>query len=97
MKLYAGFDNEQFERNRQDRRDTTTIRLWFTVRTRLGDIADLHINLFADDRDGSTYEAVVNPVAPENPLMRKYNMADRQRNGARLHGSVFASQRADIG
>ena len=97
MKLYAGFDNEQFERNRQDRRDTTTNRLWFTVRTRLGDVADLHLNLFADDRDGSTYQTVVNPLAPENPLMRKYNMADRQRNGARLHGSVFSSQRADLG
>jgi len=97
MKLYAGFENEQFERNRQDRSDTTTNRLWFTVRTRLGDMADLHINLFADDRDGSTYETVVNPLAPENPLMRKYNMADRQRNGARLHGSVFSSQSADFG
>ena len=97
MKLYAGFDNEQFERNRQDRTDTTTNRLWFTVRTRLGDIADLHVNVFADDRDGSTYESVVNPLAPENPLMRKYNMADRQRKGARLNGSVFASQRADFG
>ena len=97
MKLYAGFDNEQFERNRQDRTDTTTNRLWFTLRTRLGDIADLHINLFADDRDGSTYETVLNPLAPENPLMRKYNMADRQRSGARLHGSVFAGQRVDVG
>jgi MtrB/PioB family decaheme-associated outer membrane protein len=97
MKLYAGFDNEKFERNRQDRTDTTTNRLWFTLRKRLGDTADLHINLFADDRDGSTYETVVDPLAPENPLMRKYNMADRQRSGARLHGSVFASQRLDVG
>jgi MtrB/PioB family decaheme-associated outer membrane protein len=97
MKLYAGFDNERFERNRQDRKDTTTNRLWFTLRTRLGDIADLHANIFADDRDGSSYQAVDNPLAPENPLMRKYNMADRQRSGARLHGSVYASQRMDFG
>jgi MtrB/PioB family decaheme-associated outer membrane protein len=97
MKLFAGFENEQFERNRQDRTDTTTNRLWLTVRTRLGDIADLHVKLFADDRDGSNYETVVDPLTPENPLMRKYNMADRQRSGARLHGSVFASDRADFG
>ena len=97
MKLYAGFDNEHFERNRQDRKNTTTNRLWFTLRTRLGEIADLHMNIFADDRDGSSYQAVENPLAPENPLMRKYNMADRQRNGARLHGSVYASQSTDFG
>jgi len=97
MKLYAGFDNEKFERNRQERTNTTTNRLWFTIRTRLGDIADLHMNLFADDRDGSTYEATVNPLTPENPMMRKYNMADRQRNGARLHGSVFVGERSDFG
>ncbi len=96
-KLYAGFDNERFERNRQDRTDTTTNRLWFTVRTRLGDVADLHVNLFTDDRNGSTYETVIDPLAPENPLMRKFNQADRERNGARLHGSVYASQRADFG
>jgi len=97
MKLYAGFDNERFERNRQDRKRTTSNRWWFAMRTRLGQIADLNLNVFADDRDGSSYEIVDNPLAPENPLMRKYNMADRQRNGARLHGSVYASPKTDFG
>ena len=96
-KLYAGFDNNRFERNQQDRKSTTSNRLWFALRTRLGKIADLNLNVFADDRDGSSYEIVDNPLAPENPLMRKYNMSDRQRNGARLHGSVYASQSTDFG
>jgi len=34
LKLYAGLDNERFERNRQDRSRTTTNRLWFRLRSR---------------------------------------------------------------
>jgi MtrB/PioB family decaheme-associated outer membrane protein len=97
MKLYAGLDNERFERNRQDRSRTTTNRLWFRLRSRLGDNADIDLDLFAEDRDGSSYETVDNPAAPENPLMRKYNIADRERTGFRLHGSIFGGERSDFG
>jgi MtrB/PioB family decaheme-associated outer membrane protein len=97
VKLHAGFDTQRFERNNQDRERTTTNRLWFRLRTRLGDNADLDIDLFADDRDGSTYATVNNPAAPENPLMRKYNMADRKRTGLRAHGSIFGGARTDFG
>jgi len=97
MKLYAGFDTRRFERNRQDRSRTTTNHLWFRLRTRLGDTADLDVDLFAEDRDGSSYTAVDNPVAPENPLMRKYNMADRERTGIKLRGSIYGGERSDFG
>jgi MtrB/PioB family decaheme-associated outer membrane protein len=97
MKLYAGFDNDRFERNMQDRNRTTTNRLWARLRTRLGATADLDVDLFTEDRDGSTYSVIDNPAAPENPLMRKYNMADRKRDGVRLRGSVFAGERSDFG
>ena len=97
MKFYAGFDNERFERNRQDRSHTTTNRIWLRLRTRLGSRADLDTDLFTEDRDGSVYETVDNPAAPENPLMRKYNMADRDRDGIRLRGTVYAGERTDFG
>ena len=97
VKLYAGLDNENFERTRQDRTRTTTNLLWFRLRTRLGDNADLDLDLFAEDRDGSDYDTVDNPAAPENPLMRKYNMANRERTGFRLHGSIFGGERTDFG
>jgi MtrB/PioB family decaheme-associated outer membrane protein len=97
MKLFAGFDNRRFERDRQDRGRTTTNNLWFRLRTRLGRYADLDVDLFSEDRDGSTYTAVATPASPENPLMRKYNMADRQREGVRLRGSVYGGERTDFG
>jgi len=97
MKLHAGFDTERFERNRQDRSRTTTNRVWFRLRTRLGHNADLDVDLFTEDRDGSDYQVTDNPTAPENPLMRKYNMADRERDGIRLRGSIYGGERTDFG
>ena len=97
MKMFAGFDNERYERNRQDRSRTTTNRAWFRLRTRLGQRADLDADLFAENRGGSEYTVTDNPAAPENPLMRKYNMADRERNGIRLRGSMYGGERVDFG
>ena len=97
LKFYAGFDNERFERNRQDRKRTTTNRLWFRLRSRLGQSSNLDFDVFTEDRDGSTYSTVPNPAAPENPLMRKYNMADRERSGMKLRGSVYPGNRSDFG
>jgi len=96
-KFLGGFDTERMERNRQDRSRTTTNRLWFRMRTRLAANADLDVDLFAEDRNGSVYEPVAKPGAAENPLMRKYNMADRQRNGIKLRGSVYPGERSDLG
>ena len=97
MRLYLGIDNERFDRSRQDRRRTDTNRFWITFRTQFGQRADASVDGFLESRDGSTYETVINPLAPENPLMRKYNMADRDRNGLRLHGTIFGGERSDFG
>jgi MtrB/PioB family decaheme-associated outer membrane protein len=96
-RLYAGLDTERFDRNKQDRSRTTTNRLWFRMRTRLNQTSNLNLDLFSEDRSGSTYSSTSNPAAPENPLMRKYNMADRQRNGLKVRGTVFAGDNSDFG
>jgi MtrB/PioB family decaheme-associated outer membrane protein len=97
MKFHAGFDNQRFDRSDQDRDHTTTNRLWFRFRTRIGDDADLDVDVFTEDRDGSTYTASANPAATENPLMRKYNMADRERSGIKFRGSILGTERSDFG
>jgi MtrB/PioB family decaheme-associated outer membrane protein len=97
VQAQIGFDNERFERERQDRSRTTTNRLWVQFRTRPVDGVTLNVDLFADDRDGSGYNTVENPAAPENPLMRKYNMADREREGVKFRGSVYRWQHVDLG
>ena len=96
-RLHAGFDTKRFDRNNQERDRTTTNRLWFRMRTRLARSSTLDLDLFSEDRDGSDYQAISTPGAPQNPLMRKYNMADRQRTGIKLRGSIFTGENSDLG
>jgi MtrB/PioB family decaheme-associated outer membrane protein len=96
-RLHAGIDTERMERDSQDRSRTNTDRLWFRMRTRLGQRSSLDLDLFTEDRGGSTYTPQSGPGAPENPLMRKYNMADRERRGMKLRGSVYAGDNSDFG
>jgi MtrB/PioB family decaheme-associated outer membrane protein len=97
LKLQGGANTERFVRNRQDRIRTTTDRLWAGLRSRVGSGANVSAEAFIEDRGGSDYETVVNTAAQENPLMRKYNMADRERQGIKLNASVFKLQGVDFG
>jgi len=96
-RLHAGFDTKRQDRNNQDRSRTTTDRLWFRMRTRLGQSSNLDLDLFTEDRGGSTYTAATGPGSPENPLRRKYNMADRERRGLKLRGTIFTGANSDLG
>ena len=97
LKLHAGFDTKRFERNQQERSHTTTNRLWFRARSRVTRNSRVDFDVFAENRDGSSYRTVENPAAPQNPLMRKYNMADRDRTGFKAQGSIFGGGSTDFG
>ena len=97
FRLQAGYDNERRERTRQDRNRTTTDRLWARLDTRWMGSADLDVEFFLEDRGGSTYATDPDAFAPQNPLMRKYNMADRERAGVRLFGNLYTWERIDLG
>ena len=97
LALHLGYDRRRFERNAQDRRETTTDRFWFRVHRRLGRGADLDFDLFVENRDGSGYEALDRAVSEQNPLLRKYNLSDRERYGLRLKGTITPAERWDFG
>jgi len=97
LKLHLGYDGRRFERSAQERRKTRTDKLWFRLHRRVGADADLDFDLFVENRDGSSYEALDRAVNEQNPLMRKYNLSDRERYGLRLRGSVYPADRWDLG
>ncbi len=97
LKLQLGYDGRRFERSAQERRKTQTDKLWFRLHRRLGADAELDFDLFVENRDGSSYEALDRAVSEQNPLMRKYNLSDRERYGLRLKGSVYPADRWDFG
>lgn len=95
-RLYAGYDYERYERTRQERNETTTDRVWAQVRARALEVADVNIKIYSEDRDGSSYNPLTNVSDPQNPLMRKYNMADRERDGFKAYVSTYAGERLNL-
>jgi len=96
-RLYAGYDYETDERTQQARSKTTTDRVWAQVRAKVTKIADLDVKVYTEKRDGSSYKQPTNTSTPENPLMRKYNMADRDRDGIKARASTYAGERFNLG
>ena len=96
-RLRAGYDYERFDRTRQERNHTRTDRVWARVNSQLMQLADIDIEVYTETRDGSSYKAITNASDPQNPLMRLYNMADRDRYGVRSYASLYTGERASLG
>jgi len=76
----AGYDYERMQRHNSERdhtsEDTYRAKLQLRPTTQL----QTGISLAHSTRDGSDYE----PAGEENPLLRKYNLADRDRDTAAI-------------
>jgi MtrB/PioB family decaheme-associated outer membrane protein len=96
-RLHAGVDYQRYYRSQQERKHTNTTRLWTRVKARPGRLADVDVELYTEKRGGSSYEPITDVPDPQNPLMRKYNMADRKRNGMRAYAAAYATERANAG
>jgi len=83
-----GYDYDIYERPKQEVYKTKEGTTWAKVTAKARDNMDVLINVAHSDRDGSNYKAVPTVTPPENPLLRKYNMADRQRDVAGAHVSI---------
>jgi len=96
-RLHAGIDHEYFKRSAQARNDTSTNRLSTRLDTRAFEFANVTVEVYTERRDGSGYDPVEDTPSPQNPLMRLYNLADRNRNGFKTNLSVFANERISLG
>lgn len=93
----AGFDYDTKERTYQEVAKTTENTYWGKVNTRARDNLDLMLKLAHADRSNSGYVVVPEISPPENPLLRKYNMASRTRDSAGLRADVSAWQTVNLG
>ncbi len=96
-RVLLGAENRRFERTFQERERTRADHFWVRLRQGVGRSADVRAELFTERRRGSEYQTLEDTTADQNPLMRKYNMANRDRRGIRLRGSVFPGERWDLG
>ncbi len=97
IRVHAGYDFEDFERSSQERQSTETERFWGQIRARPIRQFDLDFKIYNEERDGSAYTPITNVPDPQNPLMRKYNMADRERRGIKANITGYATDRINLG
>lgn len=84
-KFAVGYAYENYDRTFQEVETTDENTIWGTYYNRVSKKWDWFLRLEASGRSGDEYTAVNEPNFPtENPLLRKYNMADRDRKQAKV-------------
>ena len=91
----VGFDHDRRKRILQEVDTTKEDTFWGKVTTRAMDKVDMTLKLAHGERRGSAYLPGILP--PENPLLRKYSMANRDRDSAGLRIDVAATDTFNIG
>lgn len=96
-KASVGLDYEKFERTFQEVEKTQENTIWGKISARAQDNVDLLLTLAHGERDRTAYEPVPQTFPPENPLLRKFNMADRERDAGDLQLTVMPRENLSIG
>jgi MtrB/PioB family decaheme-associated outer membrane protein len=97
LKTSVGFDHDRRERTYQEADKTRENTFWGKVIARTRDNINLTLKLAHADRDQSDYVAVAGIDPPENPLLIKYNMADRTRDSVGLRLDAAAAETVNVG
>jgi len=97
VRLSAGYDYERKDRTNQEVDRTTENSGWGKVSVRVRDNFDVAIKGGHSERDASGYHQVPEVIPPENPLMTKYNLADRSRDSGSIHAGFTPHDRISIG
>ena len=97
LRFDAGCAFDEYKRDLQEVDKTDEGSCWGKATIHAKEQADIMLMYTHAERTVSDY--VPDPVdtPPQNPLMRKYNMADRDRDIVRLRVDVTPGERLDIG
>lgn len=96
-KISGGLDLDRIDRTFQEVARTDEQTLWAKYAVRSKAQEDFSVKLAYAERDGGAYQPVSALSPPENPLLRKYNLADRARATAGLHYVAPAGENVTIG
>lgn len=97
LRASVGADYDKQKRTYQQFDRTGESTFWGKARTRALENVDLTLKLAHAERRNSGYQVVATLTPPENPLMRKYNMASRDRDSVALRADIAASERLSVG
>lgn len=97
LKASAGAEHDIRERNYQEAVTTRETTLWGRLSMQARDDLSLALKLAHAERDHSTYGISVWIDSPQNLLLRKYNLAERQRDTAGLRADFNVSETVNLG
>lgn len=95
-KLGFGYDYDTIERTYQETDKTKENTVWGNLVVRNLN-TDMIIKIARGNRDVSNYTPVPEIQPPQNPLLRKYNMADRDRLVGKIHVSILPIETITLG
>jgi MtrB/PioB family decaheme-associated outer membrane protein len=94
----VGADFDAHKRTYQEVEKTFENTAWGKLSSRITDKIDLTLKLaHGERRKDGPYQLVSGITPTENPLMRKFNMANRNRDTAGLRADFAANERINIG
>lgn len=97
LRVALGWDRNEMDRDLQERAETESDRVWTKLRMSTGGLLDASLLLATEERTGSAYETLTTARSPQNPLMRKYNMADRDRDEVEFRLGSNPTDRLNLG
>ena len=97
LKASVGADQDDTQRTLQEVVTTRETTLWGRVGAQARENLSLSLKLAHAQRSHSTYGVATWVDPPENPLLRKYNLAERRRDSAGLRADVAVGENVTIG
>ena len=83
-RIQAGFDRKEIDRSYSEREQTDENNLWAKLSVSAFDDVNINVKASHGVRGGSEYEVNELTSSEDNILMRKYYLADRNRNAVEL-------------
>ncbi len=97
VSINAGARQKNYKRTLQSVRETTDNTWWGGLSIDHWSAAQLRVRLETSNRDMSPYEQVSDPGLQENVLMRKFHLADRDRDRVLIELDLAPSDRLSVG
>ena len=96
-KLSAGYDYEKKTFTNQEVDNTTEDTVWGKISVRSGGNVDFTLRGAHAKRDASDFNLIAEIDPSQNPLMVKYNLADRTRDSAGIQVGFNPHERVSVG
>lgn len=97
LRLAGGADQDNRQRSYHEVVDTRETTVWARLGVQAMDELALAFKLAHGERSHSTYGVAYWFGAPENPLLRKYNLAERRRDLASARADLTLSETLSLG